>query len=100
MNRYTVGAQVVVEGVFTASTGPIDPGTVKLDVVTPSGISTTYTYNGISGIVRVDTGTYTYSIDTTDQSGRWQYRWWTPPTPTGTAAQSNFVVDPFPPQHI
>jgi hypothetical protein len=99
MNRYTVGAQVVVKGTFTNSNGTIDPTNASVDIVTPSEITTTYTYLAAQ-VTRVSAGIYTFTIDTTGQPGRWSYRWWSPPTPIGAANQGEFIVDPFPPEHI
>lgn len=96
--RYTVGAQIVLQGTFSLSTGVVDPTDARVDVVSPSEVTTTYTY-ALSQVQRVSTGIYTYTVNTTGQPGRWQYRWWSP-TPNGAANQGDFIVDPFPPAHI
>lgn len=100
-NRYTVGAAVTVTGTFTNSlTGAtVDPSDANVDVVSPTGAKTTYSYSGGSGaVVRLAVGIYTYDIDTTGLVGRWQYRWWSPPAPGGvqTAGANEFFVNPFP----
>ena len=99
-NRYTIGAQVIVKSAFTdpSSGAALDPTDARVDVVGPSGISTTYTY-GLGQVSKVSTGVYTYTVDTTAKAGRWSYRWWSP-TPIGAANASDFIVDPFPPGTI
>ena len=98
-NRYTVGAAVTVTGTFTNSqTGTtVDPSDARVDVVSPTGIETTYTYSG-GAVVKLAVGIYTYDIDTTGLVGRWQYRWWSPPGPGAiqTAGANEFFVNPFP----
>lgn len=96
-NRYIVGASVTVQGTWTnAKTGALtDPSDARVDVVNPSGVSTTYTYLNAQ-VIRASLGVYTYAIDTTGLVGRWQYRWWSPPGVAQTASASEFFVDPFP----
>jgi hypothetical protein len=96
-NHYTVGQQVTVQGTWTnKSTGAaVDPSDARLDVVSPTGVVTTYTYL-LGQVMKASTGIYTYAIDTTNAPGRWQYRWWSPPGVVATAAMSEFFVDPFP----
>jgi hypothetical protein len=91
---YLVGAQVVVTATFSSPLGPIDPTDARVDVLNPSGITTTYSYS-MAQVTKVSTGVYSYTIDTTGKTGRWNYRWWSPP-PIGAAGSGGFVVDPFP----
>jgi hypothetical protein len=95
-NRYTIGEPVLLTGTWTSPAGALfDPSNASVDVVDPSGRSTTYTYLNAQ-VQKSSTGIYTYTVDTTAKSGRWQYRWWSP-GPTGQAAQNDqFFVDPFP----
>ncbi len=97
--RYTIGSQVVVTGTYTTSTGSlIDPTDARVDIVAPTGVSTTYTYSG-SEVTKVSTGIYTYTVDTTGKFGRWSYRFWSP-NPGGAAGSGDFIVNPFPPSNI
>jgi hypothetical protein len=98
VGRYTVGAQVVLTGTFTSGSGPEDPTDARVDVVEPSGARMTYTYV-LAQVTRVSAGIFTYTVDTTGKSGRWSYRWYSPP-PIGAANASDFIVDPFPPGTI
>jgi hypothetical protein len=96
-NHYTVGQAVTVQGTWTnKSTGvAVDPSDARVDVVSPTGTVTTYTYL-LGQVTKVSTGVYTYVIDTTATPGRWQYRWWSPPGVVTTAQAYEFYVDPFP----
>jgi hypothetical protein len=93
-NRYTVGTLVVIQGVFTGPSGPIDPTDARVDVRAPDGITETYAYS-LAQVVRLSVGTFTLQLDTTGTPGRWGYRWWSP-APVGAANQGEFIVDPFP----
>ena len=92
MSNYTIGTQVTVMATFSGPSGPLDPTDPRVDVVSPSGQS--ITYSGAQ-VTKVGTGIYSHIIDTTGKVGRWNYRWWSPP-PIGAAGAGNFVVDPFP----
>lgn len=100
INHYTVGTAVTVTGTWTnkATGTPVDPSDARVDVVGPNGVSTTYTYSGGTGTVtRTSAGVYTYTVDTTNNYGRWQYRWWSPAgISVQTAGMNEFIVDPFP----
>jgi hypothetical protein len=63
---------------------PTDPTTVSLTIVSPAGVSTTYTY-GAAQITRTGTGVYTKDIACTED-GIWQYVW------VGTGTASDVVV--------
>lgn len=63
---------------FSVSGTPTDPTTISLDVTTPSGTTTTYTYGG-GTITRTSAGVYTKDI-ACSEDGEWQYVW------TGTGA--------------
>jgi hypothetical protein len=90
---------VLIKGTFTTSAGVLtDPTNASVDVVTPSGITTTYTYLALQ-VQKASTGVYSLTIDTTGKSGRWTYRWWSP-LPLAAANAADFIVDPFPPQEI
>jgi len=69
----------------------LDPSTdVTLKVRTPLGVITTYTYSDAE-ISKASSGDYYYEI-TTDQSGRWHYRWAASGSGTNKVVQGSFVV--------
>ena len=97
-NRYLVGASVTVTGTYTNhQTGNLtDPTDARVDVVSPTGQVTTYTYLN-SQVVKVGVGIYSYAVDTTGLPGRWQYRWWSPAgSSVQTAGSNEFFINPFP----
>lgn len=54
----------------------IDPGTVQLLTIDPTGLKATYTY-GLDNLVvvqKISTGVYVAAL-VPDKSGRWHYRW-------------------------
>lgn len=51
-----------------------DPGGVTCTVMSPSGVTTTYTYLVDTNIDRLNQGDY-YCEFVPDESGKWQYRW-------------------------
>ncbi len=63
----TLTASIAVADVAT------DPATLTLTILTPAGVSTTYTY-GASAIVRDAAGEYSYELTFT-QSGPYTYEW-------------------------
>lgn len=88
-----MGATVYYEGTaelatltntFTVNGAATDPTTVSLDVTTPSGVTTTYTY-AASQITKSGTGVYTKDI-ACSEDGIWQYVW------TGTGAASDIIA--------
>lgn len=69
----------------------LDPSTdVTLKVRKPSGTITTYSYLDTE-ITKANAGDYYYEI-TTDQSGRWHYRWEATGVGTQKVIQGSFVV--------
>lgn len=69
----------------------LDPSTdVALKVRKPSGVITTYTYSG-ADITKSSAGDYYHEI-TTDQSGRWWYRWTASGTGTNKVLDGSFNV--------
>ena len=97
-NHYLVGASVTVTGTYTnVKTGAlVDPSDACVDIVTPTGKLTTYRYTDVNTkVAKVSTGVYSYDIDTSALPGRWQYRWWSPPT-VQTAGAGEIIIDPFP----
>ncbi len=92
-----MGEPALLQGTWrTPSTlAYFDPSDARVDVTSPAGVTTTYTYLN-SQVTRVSAGIYTYSADTTGQPGRWQYRWWCPGPVGQGASMSQFYVDPYP----
>lgn len=73
MNFYDKGQTVRIYGYFTAGDMLTDPETVTLQVQTPGGIETTYSY--AEGLVnRAAAGKY-YRDVRLDEAGFWFYRW-------------------------
>lgn len=97
-NRYIVGNPVTLTGTFQnpVSKALVDPTDARVDVVDPTGTSTTYAWtNGTGPVLHVSTGVFTYLLDTASLFGRYQYRWWSPgPTAKG-AGFNEFFIDPF-----
>lgn len=68
-----------------------DPATVAIDVRSPSGIETTYTYLTDDEVQKESAGDYTADI-TPDEPGRWTYRWKTTGTGTTLREIGTFLV--------
>lgn len=69
----------------------VDPATVRLKTMSPSGAETTYAYGTDDEVVQVDTGDY-YADLTPDEAGRWRYRWYTTGVNTTAVLENDFVV--------
>jgi hypothetical protein len=97
LNRYTVGALIQVQGQYQDAAGNlVDPTDARVDVLDPTGTTTTYAYSGGSGDVqRASTGVYTYAYSAT-LGGRVQWRFWSPPGAGQTADKGQFLIMPFP----
>ena len=99
-NHYVVGASVSVTGTYTNhQTGALtDPTDAKVDIVSPTGVLTTYAYSDVSTLViKVSVGVYRFNVNTAGLPGRWQYRWWSPPgSSVQVAGKNEFIIDPFP----
>ena len=73
MSNY-VGEILEIKGTYRESgTTPTDADSVVVVVTSPSGASTTYTYNTNSEVTRLSTGVYLCSI-TPDAVGRWTFK--------------------------
>jgi hypothetical protein len=68
-----------------------DPTGVLIKVMSPSGVSTTYTLGRDSEVQYVNAGDYTADI-TPDEAGRWRFRWETTGTGTTLAVEGDFLV--------
>lgn len=82
MNTYDIGDVVRITSQFAQSAVAIDPGTVTLRVLGPSGTVTNYSY-AAAEITKDATGSYHVDMPIT-VAGTYRYRW----TSTGTGAAS------------
>lgn len=94
INLYDRGQAVRVTALFEDEDGvDVDPATVTLTVVSPSGVTTAYQYGGSPDTVtKASVGNY-YADLTADERGDWHYRW----TSTGTGAgvqDAQFMISP------
>lgn len=96
MREYDVGDLVKVTGEFSnpSNDAALDPTTVKLWVLDPSGNRDTYIYDGVNGdasedgrIWRSAAGFYHFNIDV-DEEGVWRYRWYS--TGLGKASDEEY----------
>ncbi len=85
---YDVGDVARLTATFTQAAVATDPGTVALTLVTPAGVSTTYTY-GAAELVKASTGIY-YRDVAIAEAGRYRWRWLS--TGTGAAAAESFLL--------
>lgn len=72
-----------------------DPDTVVFKVRSPTGITTSYTYNTDAALLKSSVGDYYIDV-TPDQSGRWYYRWESTGTDKAIAIEGSFVVQASP----
>jgi len=94
--RKTVNAPVRIAANFQDEERiDIDPDTVKLRILSPSGVETTYVYGTDDALVKASTGDY-YVDFKPAQSGRWSFRWETTGTNKETAPEGEFVVQRSP----
>lgn len=70
-----LGGSVIPGTTFRDAAGaPTDPTGISLEVLKPSGASTTYTY-GVGGeIARDGVGVY-HALVVLDEAGEWHYTW-------------------------
>jgi len=88
---YDKGDLVRCTAVFTNAAGTAtDPGAVFLKVKDPSGNTTIYTYGTDAELLKDSTGNYHIDVDA-NQSGRWQYRFWSSGSGQA-AARGDFIV--------
>jgi hypothetical protein len=92
--RIYVGRVFRVMANFSRDEVDVDPDTVKLRVLSPSGVESEYTYvvdSASSAVVKTSAGDY-YCDVTPDESGRWFYRWETTGTNLTDASEGSFLV--------
>jgi hypothetical protein len=93
-SKYHEGDVVTIEGQFTDTNGnPTDPSTVKVDVTTPDGTVTTYTYVTDVQITKPTTGTYRMNNDTTGKRGLWIYTWYSTGSGQADSGERMFYVE-------
>ncbi len=78
MDNLNVGDVVRLRAVFAVLNVNTDPSTITLQVQSPSGMTTSYTYAGAQ-VTKEGTGIYYYNLSVSE-SGWWVYQW----TGTGT----------------
>lgn len=88
MDNLNVGDVVRLRSVFTVLDVNTDPTTITLEVQSPSGTTTSYTYAD-EEITREGTGIYYYNLSV-NEAGWWVYQW----TGTGTVevVQGNRIL--------
>jgi hypothetical protein len=92
INVYDVGQLVPVTGLFEDAAGvDIDPSSITLRVISPSGINTVYIYGGSPDTIDKDSvGNYHVDVNA-NEAGDWFYKW--EGTGSGQAAQEGqFMV--------
>ena len=91
--KYFVGTLVRVTAHFEwdDTCVDVDPTTVKVRFMSPSGKETTYTHDTDSEIGKSSTGDY-FADFTPDESGRWHYRFQTTGTGMTFAIEDTFLV--------
>ena len=88
MDNLNVGDVVRLRAVFSVLNVNTDPSTITLQVQSPSGVTTSYTYAGAQ-VTKEGTGTYYYNLSV-NEAGWWVYQW----TGTGTVevVQGNKIL--------
>lgn len=84
-----VGDARTLRATFTSSGVPVDPTTITVKIMAPSGTISTYTFAG-GDITKVQTGVYDYVLSITS-SGKWKYKWFG--TGTAQAASEDRTID-------
>ena len=88
MDNLNVGDVVRLRAVFSVLNVNTDPSTITLQVQSPSGVTTSYTYAGAQ-VTKEGTGIYYYNLSV-NEAGWWVYQW----TGTGTVevVQGNKIL--------
>jgi hypothetical protein len=91
MNLYDIDTQVVVASAFVTLLGvAIDPTTVTLYILDPSGIETVI---AMIALTHAGTGVYTYAINA-NKSGAWTYKFQGAGNLEVTSPDTQFWVNP------
>ncbi len=93
MSEYPEGSAPTLEVEFVDPANddaPVDPTTVTIRWNEPSGQQQERIYGqgGSPEIVRIDTGKYKITVDTTNRVGPWSYTWFS--TGVGQAAEKRY----------
>lgn len=88
MDNLNVGDVVRLRAVFSVLNVNTDPSTITLQVQSPSGVTTSYTYADAQ-VTKEGTGIYYYDLSV-NEAGWWTYQW----TGTGTVevVQGNKIL--------
>lgn len=78
LSQFAVGEKPSEGGTLT------DPTVVKVQVMTPAGIISTYTYGSDGDLIKDDTGTYHIDV-TLSTEGEWKHRWYAEDSHIGAA---------------
>lgn len=90
--RYYVNSPVRLSVAYADEDGnAVDPATVKLKTMSPSGLERSYSYSVDANVLKEATGEYVADI-TPDIAGRWDIRWESTGTGTTTAQEDTFIV--------
>lgn len=89
MKKHDLGSLVRVTAEFreVETRDLIDPDVVKLSILSPSNVLTTYVYGDGDEVVKDAVGIY-YSDVSAEEAGRYYYRWWS--TGDGQAATEKY----------
>ncbi len=87
-NTYDVGDVARLSAAFTQTAVAIDPSTVTVTYVTPSGNTTVYVYAVNAELVKASTGNYYVDVALT-AAGIYRWRWVS--TGTGAAASEGWL---------
>lgn len=94
--RIWPGTPVRLTNSYTDASGnAVDPTTVTIKVMSPSGVESSYVYGTDDEMGRSAAGIY-YADITTDRGGRWFYRWITSGSGTTIANEGDFIVQMSP----
>jgi hypothetical protein len=89
-----IGRPVRLNINFSIDDVDVDPTDVTLDVMSPSAVKTTYTYDE-GTVYRSSAGDY-YCDVTPTEAGRWSFRWSSTGTTTTDAQEDYFLVQTSP----
>lgn len=95
--KIEIGEKIPLSITFTdeADGSPVDPTCIKIKIMTPSDVDTTYTYGTNASLQRESVGVYYINLFP-DEAGRWRYHWLS--TGVGQAARAgsfNVQHSPF-----
>lgn len=90
-----LGDTIRIYGTLLVNDTPTEPNTLRLDIIDPTGTTTSYTWGTDGEVVREDTGQFYFDLMLT-QRGEWSYEWYSNSTltafETGTIEVADEVV--------